>query len=336
MSDSDTGCALVPKSLVTPRKSHIRVPVLGILFSAMVFLGSAPMLFAAGGPVSDEFNNATLDTSLWAVVNPVGDGTVSLNGSEAQLSLPAGSEHDVWKTGNRSLRLMQTVADIDFKVEVKFDTFVNQGSQMQGLIVEQDANNYLRFDRYFDGTNVHLFVAKFVSGQPTVQVNTTLSGATFAPFWLRVQRTGNTFTYTWSRDGSTFNTATTFTFGMAVNRVGPFVGNCCGSTSPAFTGAIDYFRNIGSLISGVTATPGLNSATISWTTSVPASSQLDYGLSSAYTTSVSSPTLVTPHSLTATGLSCNTPYHYQVTSVDGSGNTGQPAYAGLRRPPARV
>jgi len=325
--DLDTSCARVPKSLVTPRKSHIRVPALGILFSAMVFLGSAPMLFAAGGPVSDEFNNATLDTSLWTVVNPVGDGTVSLNGSEAQLSLPAGSEHDVWKTGNRSLRLMQTVADIDFKVEVKFDTFVNQGSQMQGLIVEQDANNYLRFDRYFDGTNVHLFVAKFVSGQPTVQINTTLSGATFALFWLRVQRTGNTWTYTWSRDGSTFNTATTFTFGMAVNRVGPFVGNCCGSASPAFTGAIDYFRNIGSLISAVTATPGPNSATISWTTSVPASSQLDYGLSSAYTTSVSSPTLVTSHSLTATGLSCNTPYHYQVTSVDGSGNTGQSADA---------
>jgi hypothetical protein len=310
---------------VTGLKNHSCIPVLKVLFSALLVLGTAPMLFAAGGPISDEFNNATLNTSLWTVVNPVGNGAVSFNGTEAQLSLPAGSEHDVWKTGNRSLRLMQAVADGDFKVEVKFDSPVSQSAQMQGLIVEQDANNYLRFDQYFDGTNVHLFVAKFVAGQPTVQTNTILGGGTFFPFWLRVQRAGNTWTYTWSKDGGTFNPAATFTFGMAVSRIGPFVGNCCGSVSPAFTGAIDYFRNIGPFISAVTATPGPNSATISWTTSVPATSQLDCGLSSAYTTSVSSPTLVTSHSVAATGLSCNTPYHFQVTSVDGNGNTGQSA-----------
>ena len=151
---------------------------------------------------------------------------MSFSGTEVQLALPAGTEHDVWKTGNRSLCLMQAVADVDFKVETKFDSSVQQNSQMQGLIVEQDANNYLRFDQYFDGTNVHLFVAKFVGANPTALSNTTLSGSTFAPFWLRVQRTGSGWTYTWSADGTTFNTATTFTFNMSPTRIGPFVGNC--------------------------------------------------------------------------------------------------------------
>lgn len=298
-----------------------------LLVAAIAILAFVQTAVAAGGPISDEFNTTPLNTSLWTVVNPVGDGSVSLNGTQAQLSLPAGSEHDIWKTGNRSLRLMQAMGDIDFKVEVKFDSTVNQGSQMQGLIVEQDSSKYLRLEQYFDGTNVHLFVAKFVNGQPTVQLDTTLSGGTFAPFWLRVQRTGNTWTYTWSKDGTNYSTATTFTFSMVVNRIGPHAGNCCSTTSPSFTASIDYFRNIGPMISGLTVSPTANSATVSWTTSVPANGRLDFGLSSFYGNTLTAPALVTSHSLTATGLSCNTPYHYQVTSVAANGNTAQSADA---------
>ena len=70
---------------MTGLKNHSCIPVLKVLFSALLVLGTAPMLFAAGGPISDEFNNATLNTSLWTVVNPVGNGAVSFNGTEAQL-----------------------------------------------------------------------------------------------------------------------------------------------------------------------------------------------------------------------------------------------------------
>jgi hypothetical protein len=272
-----------------------------------------------GTPVSDEFNSSTFNSALWTIVNPVGDGTVALTGTQVQLGLPSGSEHDVWTTGDRSLRLMQSMADVDFTVELKFDSTFNQATQMQGLLVEQGSSNYLRFDEYFDGTNVHLFVAKFVAAKPTAVSNTTLSGGIFAPFWMRIQRSGNTWTYTWSRDGSIFNTAASFTFNMAASRIGPFVGNCCTTNSPAFTSTIDYFRNIGPTISSVGASPSTNSATISWATDVAATSNVSYGLTAAYGSSVGSGALTTNHSISILGLNCNTVYHYRVSSADSTG-----------------
>ena len=63
------------------------------------------------------------------------------------------------------------------------------------------------------------------------------------------------------------------------------------------------------------------SATIVWTTNEPAASQVEYGLTTAYgsLTPLDS-TLVTSHSVTISGLSANTLYHYRVHSTDGAGN----------------
>ena len=59
---------------------------------------------------------------------------------------------------------------------------------------------------------------------------------------------------------------------------------------------------------------------MSWTTNVGASSRVDYGLTPAYGANVSDSTLVTSHSLTLTSLTCNTTYHYQITSVSSGGS----------------
>ena len=47
---------------------------------------------------------------------------------------------------------------------------------------------------------------------------------------------------------------------------------------------------------------------------------MDYGLTPAYGANVSDSTLVTSHSLTLTSLTCNTTYHYQITSVSSAGS----------------
>jgi N,N-dimethylformamidase beta subunit-like protein/uncharacterized protein DUF4082/purple acid phosphatase-like protein len=76
------------------------------------------------------------------------------------------------------------------------------------------------------------------------------------------------------------------------------------------------------VISAVTATPAITSATITWTTNVPTTSVVNYGTSSSsLTLNQSSATLVTSHSVTLTGLTSGTVYYYTVTSVDGSGNS---------------
>jgi hypothetical protein len=65
-----------------------------------------------------------------------------------------------------------------------------------------------------------------------------------------------------------------------------------------------------------------SSATISWTTNEPSSTQVEYGLTTAYgsaTTLNGSPVL--SHAQTVTGLTPSTLYHYRVKSTDAAGNT---------------
>lgn len=59
-----------------------------------------------------------------------------------------------------------------------------------------------------------------------------------------------------------------------------------------------------------------NSATIAWDTDVPASSFVQYGLTTSYTNSASSGGDVTSHSVPIFGLTPGTLYHYRVTSVE--------------------
>jgi Leucine-rich repeat (LRR) protein len=75
-------------------------------------------------------------------------------------------------------------------------------------------------------------------------------------------------------------------------------------------------------ISGVSASDiTQTTATITWTTDEPASSQVEYGLTTSYgsTTPLDS-SLLTSHSVTLNDLDENTTYHYRVKSKDASEN----------------
>jgi hypothetical protein len=68
--------------------------------------------------------------------------------------------------------------------------------------------------------------------------------------------------------------------------------------------------------SGIMAT----SATITWTTDQPSSSQVEYGTTTSYgTLSALSSALVTSHSVTLTGLTAGTSYNFAVLSTDAAG-----------------
>src|SRR5262249_16243395 len=204
--------------------------------------------------------SSTLNTSLWTISHPVGDGTVTVNGDHLLMSIGGGVEHDVWTAGNRSLNIMQPIGNVDFQVVAKFDSPTALCSEMQGILVQQDSTNFLRFDIYRDCTYTHIFGASFTNGQPTVKYNIVLDSSarqvtsatnragTMSPVWIRVKRVGNTWTESWSLDGTNFTSAPSFTFVMNAQKLGPFVGNCCGTKSPAFTSSVDYFFNSASPI----------------------------------------------------------------------------------------
>src|SRR5215510_9343228 len=76
-------------------------------------------------------------------------------------------------------------------------------------------------------------------------------------------------------------------------------------------------------ITNLTATPTRNSATITWTTNIPSTTQVEYGPTATYgSLSAMDSTLVTTHSTTLTGLPQASTYHFRARSADGSGNLG--------------
>ncbi len=96
-------------------------------------------------------------------------------------------------------------------------------------------------------------------------------------------------------------------------------GNHAASPDETFTTAANTAPPVISAVSasGVTAT----GATITWTTNEPATSQVAYGLTTAYgsLTALNS-TLTTTHSAALSGLSAGTVYHYVAGSRDAAGN----------------
>ena len=57
-------------------------------------------------------------------------------------------------------------------------------------------------------------------------------------------------------------------------------------------------------------------ATLTWTTDQPADSEVNYGIGSDYGQNVSSPSLVTVHSVSLSNLSASTTYHFSITSTN--------------------
>jgi len=69
-------------------------------------------------------------------------------------------------------------------------------------------------------------------------------------------------------------------------------------------------------------TPTTTGTTITWTTDQASTSQVQYGTTNAYGSSTTEDTATnTSHSVTLTGLSANTPYHYRVISTNSDGQT---------------
>lgn len=92
--------------------------------------------------------------------------------------------------------------------------------------------------------------------------------------------------------------------------------SCSGDTSVTVTPEPIAISNV--QVSGVTAT----SATITWDTNVPGTSQVNYGTDSSYgSSSPQDSNLVSSHSVTLTGLDSGTGYHYSVTSTAAGGSS---------------
>jgi regulation of enolase protein 1 (concanavalin A-like superfamily) len=192
------------------------------------------------GLVSDEFLSPGLGEH-WSWFDPLGDGTATATGSHAALSVPAGTSHDLWPGRLNAPRLLQDSANVDLEIETKIDSPVTSRYQLQGLVVQQDEEDLIRAEIHHDGTNTRLFAATISGSQAIVRGNLAVTYT--APYWLRLTRTGDQWTFQASDNGTTWATIATFNHALTVNQAGIFTGNH--TPSPQHTATIDYFRAAG-------------------------------------------------------------------------------------------
>ncbi len=207
---------------------------------------------------SDDFNGSSLNTSLWTFINPKSDASVTVANGQASINLPAGSAHDATNSitgvGLTAPRIMQTISGGDFELEAKFNSGVNAHEVLQGIIFEQDTNNYIRYDFYSENNattgalEMHIYSTSFKNGafeSSPVRKNTVLTAAPgTAPLYLRAKRTGTSWTLSYSTNGTTWTQHSVFTYTLNVVKIGPFAANPDPAANPpAFTAVVDYFYN---------------------------------------------------------------------------------------------
>jgi regulation of enolase protein 1 (concanavalin A-like superfamily) len=191
-----------------------------------------------GGLFSDDFNTDAVRAG-WSLEGPAGTAGVTRAGIEASLEIavPDG-DYDAWQT-NRATRLMQDAADEDFVVEAKFLSRPSEKYQIQGILIEQDADNWLRFDTVHDGQDLRVFAGITQGGSSAPAINDTVSPG--AADYLRVERAGDLWTLSHSGDGETWQVAGSFTQSLAVTQAGLFAGSS--DAAPGHTARVDYFFN---------------------------------------------------------------------------------------------
>ncbi len=119
----------------------------------------------AFGQISDEFNEGSLNTALWQVEAPSGGGA-SVTGGELVLTVPGGSNHDAFVPALDAVQVVQPISNENFDVAVKIDSTLTASTQYygQGLMVEGDASDYIRFG-VGAGGSIALSANTIISGQ---------------------------------------------------------------------------------------------------------------------------------------------------------------------------
>jgi regulation of enolase protein 1 (concanavalin A-like superfamily) len=151
----------------------------------------------------------------------------------------------VWTGADQAVRIMQSVTDSDFEVEAKFNSAVDITApyQEQGIVVEQDTSNYIRFSVYSDNLRVILFGATISGSSASIWLNQQIRGG--PGIVMRVKRTGSAWNFSYSYDSFHWTPAFTFNQSLQVAKMGPYAANgqFGGGSAPAFTAIVDHFIN---------------------------------------------------------------------------------------------
>jgi hypothetical protein len=259
-----------------------------------VFTLACAALLASSGSAQgirpDEFNQFALDNSVWRFVDPRGSCTQNMSGSEARIAIPSGLSRDpviASQGGFRVPRIVQQVADPvsgdvgDFRVFARFNGIENRQYHIQGITVYQDTTSFIRCEIYSADTRLYWLLFAIQNNVYASQHNSVILGSALgdAPLYLRLDRTGNTFTQYYAIGASTnWTLADTVQSTMRIDSMGVYAAVSDSIQlprvpeihAPAFTGLADYFRISDPLpiqLASLTATLQSNNLVrLNWTT----------------------------------------------------------------------
>jgi len=117
---------------------------------------------------------------------------------KAFLTVPGGSDHDAAVPALDAVQVIQPISNANFDVAVKIDSTLLAAHPYygQGLMVEGDAKDYIRFE-VSAGSTVNLDVNTITGGVQSSQLRMSPFSSYPVPTYLRLTRVGNNYTAYW-------------------------------------------------------------------------------------------------------------------------------------------
>src|SRR3984957_1874597 len=281
-------------ALLLPRFFSRQVSLASSLALAWMMTSGLCSTAIAQSPVADDFNGTSLNTALWTVVAPAG-GSASVSNGHLLITVPGGSNHDAFVPALDAVQVEQQVSNANFDVNVKIDSTLAASGKYsgQGLLVEGDAHDYIRFEISANGSSISLSANTIIAGTQSTKFQLSPFSGYVVPTYLRLNRTGSTYTGYYSADGTNWTQAGSFAdSSLTVTGLALYGSNYQSnpSNAPAITPSFDWFHN--TTTSPTVATPTFSPASgASFTSSLSVSiADSTPGATIYYTTNGSTPT----------------------------------------------
>ena len=319
----------------------IAVGFFALLFSQSILADPPPAFH------SDDFNAPNLDTDLWTLIDPVGDGSIAIVGAgmgdaHLLLTVPGGTDHDPARK-NRSLWVMQAAENVDFEIEVKFDSLPEERFQLQGILVQANDKNWMRFGVYHDGEALWADAAVERNGKYKNRLKLQLPTLSGDSVYLQVKRSGKRWDFAFSEDGASWQEVGGLSNQIKVSSVGVYAGNRAAkknsSTAPAHTVSVDYVFNPeeplvrednlrnkadrAPLIHGIQEQKTEAGVEVSWSTDELSVGILEFAKTSDTLATTLFSSAAYTHIVEINEIELGAPYTYRINALDFHGNTSR-------------
>ncbi|MFH0815009.1 MAG: fibronectin type III domain-containing protein [Candidatus Falkowbacteria bacterium] len=173
--------------------------------------------------------------------------------------------------------------------------------------------------------NTAITITATFSSSPATQpdISIDLPGTTYDTAYTAMSGSGAVRTYSYTTASvSATSTATVSiqTAGGAAHTPTPSNSTLSITVPGGESGGATVTDTTAPTISSVVATPKATEATITWTTNEASVTWIDYGTTTTYGKQTLTSAFVTAHSVTLTGLTAGTTYHYKLSAKDVSSN----------------